>query len=118
MRLTSDFWVSAYQRRRNGEGYFTAVVRRGEESAGAIFVTIDRLDGTQDLYGPVPQGLYDEDAAAASGGRMFERLLEAAPSFEIAERLEREKRMDPDFWVVASEARDASHGLVLASAEI
>lgn len=113
MRLTSDFWVSAYQRRRNAEGYFTAVVKRGAESAGAIFVTIDRLDGTQDLYGPAPQSLMDDPRALEDGGRLFEPLAETASAEDIAARMEREKRFDPDLWLVASEARDGCHGLAL-----
>lgn len=112
-RLTADFWVSAYQRRRNGEGFFTAVERRGETSAGAIFVLIDRLDGTGDLYGPAPQSLIEDATADDHGGRLFERLLAKAEMAEITSRMERERRFDSDLWLIASEARDGSHGLGL-----
>ena len=43
MRLTSDFFVSAYIRRCGIEGAFAALRRRGGAEAGAIFIVIDRL---------------------------------------------------------------------------
>ena len=55
MRLKSGIWVAAYLRRCNVEGVFAAVRRRGAEEAGAIFIKINRLDGTAMLYGPAPQ---------------------------------------------------------------
>ncbi|HEV7283535.1 MAG TPA: DUF1491 family protein, partial [Kaistia sp.] len=44
MRVTSGLWVAAYIRRAFVEGAFAAVVRRGSEEAGAIFVVVDWLD--------------------------------------------------------------------------
>ena len=52
MRLRSDIWVSALLRRCASEGAFAVLRRRGAEEAGAIFILIDRLDGTLALYGP------------------------------------------------------------------
>jgi hypothetical protein len=51
MRLKTGIWVAAYLRRCNVEGVFAAVRRHGAEEAGAIFVKINRLDGTGALYG-------------------------------------------------------------------
>ena len=59
MRVTSGLWVAAYVRRCHSEGAFAVVVRRGAEEAGAITVTVDRLDGTSDLYLPAPQSVFD-----------------------------------------------------------
>ena len=53
-RLRSDFWVSAYLR-STIEGVEAALRKRGAAEAGAIFVKLDRLDGTASLYGPAPQ---------------------------------------------------------------
>ncbi len=47
-RLRSDIFVAAYVRRRNGENAFAVVRKRGAAEAGAIFVCIDRRDGTID----------------------------------------------------------------------
>ncbi len=112
-RVTSDFFVSAYVRRRNGAGRFTAVVHRGAAEAGAIFVKISRLDGTADLYGPAPQSLIEDGDPAIAGGRLFERLFTAAPEADVDQRLARERRFDPDCWVVESEDRSAGHDLDL-----
>jgi len=111
LRVTSDFWVSAYVRRRFGAGGFAAVVRRGAREAGAIFVKINRLDGTADLYGPAPQAEIGE----AGGDRMFEPLLTGVPEAEIAARLAREQRFDPDIWVVEAEDREGRAELDLPS---
>jgi hypothetical protein len=102
MRVTSALWVSAYVRRCYVEGLAAVVVRRGAEEAGAIMVIIDRLDGASDLYGPAPQSAFAEGA----DDRLFQRLLERADSATIAARLEREKKFDPDVWIVALEAAD------------
>ncbi len=87
------------------------MVRRGAEAAGAIFVKVARLDRTADLYGPAPQSLIDDGDPAVLGGRLFERLMVAAPEFEVDERLRREQRFDPDIWVVETEDRDGTSDL-------
>jgi hypothetical protein len=110
-RVTSAFFVAAYVRRRNDAGRFTAVVRRGAEEAGAVFVKVARLDRTADLYGPAPQVLVDDQDPAVAGGRVFERLMEGSPEFEVDERLERERRFDPDLWLVETEAPAGDHDL-------
>lgn len=98
-RLTSDFWVSAYLRQAAHDGLDAVLRRRGASEAGAIFVKLDRLDGSGALYGPAPQSLADED-----GARRFQLILEADP-LAIEERVERERRFDPDLWLVEIENR-------------
>src|SRR6478752_5175515 len=60
MRLKSAIWVAAYVRRCHIEGAFAAVRRRGAEEAGAIFIKLNRLDGTAELFGPAPQSSFEE----------------------------------------------------------
>ncbi len=105
-RLRSDFWVAAHLRRCAIEGIAAVLRRRGAAEAGAVFVKVDRLDGTASLYGPAPQSLLEE-----GGERLFTPLLEDVASFEIEERMLREERFDPDFWLVEIEARDGRHFL-------
>jgi hypothetical protein len=102
MRVTSAFFVSALIRRCGTENIPAVVVRRGAEDAGAIAIIIDRLDGSSDLYLPAPQAAFGE----GSGERLFERILERALPDAIRERLERERRFDPDLWVVEIEDRE------------
>jgi hypothetical protein len=100
-RLTSDFWVSAYVRRCHLEGAFAVIRRRGGREAGAIFLIVDRLDGTNDFYAPAPQSELDD-----TRGRAFERVAERVDGLAVEERLARELRFDPDAWVVAVEDKD------------
>ncbi|MDQ0315116.1 DUF1491 family protein [Amorphus orientalis] len=106
MRLTSSVWVSAYLRRCQTEGVFGAVVRKGAAEAGAIFVKINRLDGSADLFAPAPQALEGE-GLLAWGSRRFEPLMTAEPEADVDARLARERDFDPDLWVVEIEDRAA-----------
>ncbi len=102
MRVTSSLWVGAYVRRCFAEGAFAAVARHGAEEAGAIFVIVDRLSGTADLYAPAPQASFTE---ARPSERMFQLVASGELLAEVNARVEREVRFDPDLWVVAIEDR-------------
>ena len=105
MRLKSGIWVAAYLRRCDVEGIFAAVRRRGAEEAGAIFIKINRLDGTGTLYGPAPQAVFDE---ARPADRMFIAMAggeKPAAEAELEARLVKEIRFDPDLWIVEVEDR-------------
>jgi hypothetical protein len=110
MRLKSGFWVAAYVRRCEGGGAYGAVRRRGAEDAGAIFIKINRLDGSADLYGPAPQSAFDE---AQPADRAFVACLDPLPADEAAVEafLTREIRFDPDVWIVEIEDRQGRHFL-------
>ena len=110
MRLKSAIWVAAYVRRCHTEGAFAAVRHRGAEEAGAIFVKLNRLDGTAELFGPAPQSAFDD---ARPADRMFSRCLaeQLAPDAKVEERLVRELRFDPDAWIVEVEDRAGRHFL-------
>lgn len=100
MRLTTDFWVSALLRRIFGEGGFGAILSRGALEAGAVFIlTRDRF-GRTSLYGPAPQTSYD---MARPDERQFSLLERDDDGAAIEKRLERERRFDPDIWVVEIE---------------
>ena len=100
MRLTTDFFVSALVRRIFGEGGFAAVLNRGATEAGAVFILSRGRMGEAALYGPAPQTSYE-------AGRPDERhftLVVAGDESEIKARLARERRFDPDIWIVEIEA--------------
>ena len=102
MRVTSSLWVAAFVRRCYGEGAPAVVMRRGAEEAGAIFVIVDRLDGTSDLYGPAPQA---EFSVAAPSDRLFQQVRQGIDADAVREAIARETRFDPDVWVLAVEDR-------------
>lgn len=108
MRLKSAVWVAAYVRRLSMEGIPVAVVRRGAEEAGAIFVKINRLDGTAEVYGPAPQTSFDDDHP---NERLWMRTTGDSPVEEAKAEdfLSRQHRFDPDLWVVEVEERHGRH---------
>ena len=111
MRLKSGIWVAAYVRRCNIEGAFAAVRRHGAEETGAIYIKVNRLDGTGTLYGPAPQAAFD-DAQPAT--RLFTFIVgreKPAPEADIEARLVREISYDPDVWIVEAEDRAGRHFL-------
>ena len=108
MRLKAALWVGAYIRRCYVEGVFAVVRRRGAEEAGAVFIRINRLDGTSDLYGPAPQTAFDE---ARPSDRAFSPPFPSQPvaDDQVEAYLTRELKFDPDVWVVEVEDRSGRH---------
>jgi len=105
MRLKSAIWVAAYLRRCNVEGVFAAVRRRGAEEAGAVFIKVNRLDGSGTLYGPAPQTAFEETRPADRAFVPVVGAKEPAAEADIENYLTREIRFDPDVWIVEIEDR-------------
>jgi hypothetical protein len=108
MRLKSGIWVAAYIRRCNGEGAFAVVRRRGADEAGAVFIKLNRLDGTADLFGPAPQSAFDESHPS---DRAFVACMKVQPAADadVEARLAREIKFDPDVWIIEVEDRAGRH---------
>lgn len=108
MRLKSEIWVKAFLRRCMSAGAAAAVVRHGDDDAGAIFIKINRLDGTAMLYGPAAAGL-----ARADGERRWTMCFasDSVSEQEVDARLARERAFDSDVWVVEVEDRLGRHFL-------
>jgi hypothetical protein len=108
MRLKSAIWVAAYLRRCHVEGAFAVLRRRGADEAGAIFIKVDRLDGTAEVYGPAPQSTFDD---AHPVERAFAPVLpkQPAPEADVEAYLARQLRFDPDIWIVEVEDRAGRH---------
>jgi len=111
MRLKSSIWVAAYLRRCNVEGVFAAVRKRGAEEAGAIFIIVNRLDGTAVLYGPAPQAAFDDDMPSDRAFSMVVGRDGPVTEADIETRLQKETRFDPDLWIVEAEDRAGRHFL-------
>jgi hypothetical protein len=108
MRVKSGIWVSAYLRRCQAEGVPVAVVRRGDEAAGAIFICVDRLDGTVSLYGPAPAGVEGSDTERRWVSYLKPGL---ASSAEASDYLARQSKFDSDLWIIEIEDRRGRHFL-------
>jgi hypothetical protein len=90
------------------------LVRRGDEAAGAIFICIDRLDGTVSLYGPAPSG-----AAGSESERRWVSCFGPRPASpdQAYAYLARQREFDPDLWIVEIEDRAGRHFLGDAAIE-
>lgn len=99
-RLTSSFWVHAYLARLNLANIPAYVIRSGDDQAGAILVKVNKLDGSACVF----QRSFD----LAADRRMWTVLDEGAEP-ELDAMLERQRRFDPDIWIVEVEDRDGRH---------
>ena len=89
------------------EGLYGAVLRKGAEEAGAVYVIVDHRDGTCHLFGPAPGASHDE-----AGERRW--VAAASPPRgppDAAALLERRTRFDPDIWIVEIEDPKGTAGL-------
>ncbi len=113
MRLKSEIWVHAFLRRCFVAGQFGAVLRKGAAEAGAIYVVVNRLDGTVKLLGPPPGPAIDE-----TGERLWAEVIPpVTKASEVAPFTERMAKFDPDFWLVEVEDRIGTAGLKVLVSE-
>jgi hypothetical protein len=103
MRVTTELWVSSIVRRAFSAGGFAAIARRGAAEAGAVLVLCRDRMGRITLYAPAPQTSYDE---AQPQDRLFVLAMQTDDEDEIAKRIERETRFDPDLWIVELEVSE------------
>lgn len=107
MRLKSQIWVQAFLRTNQAAGRFGAVVRRGAEEAGAIYVIVNHLDGTIHLFGLAPGASIDEEGER----RWLVELSPPAAEADASALLKRRTAFDPDIWIVEVEDRSGTAGL-------
>ncbi|THV22931.1 DUF1491 family protein [Peteryoungia ipomoeae] len=100
MRIRSDIFVSALTRRVFADGGYAAVVCKGSDAAGAIFVRQRFRDGLETLYGPAPQMMIGEDAR---DDRLFEERVSKADPEATEALIAREMKFDSDLWLVEIE---------------
>jgi hypothetical protein len=110
-RLRTDFWVAALRRRAESAGAYVSIARRGAEEAGAVFVIVDRLDGSFDLYAPAPQSVFDDTRPA---DRLFSLVMTDASAESARSRMAQESRFDPDLWQIDIEDRQGRAFIDLA----
>ena len=95
-RLTADFWVRAYLRRCELAGIPAYVTAKGDATAGAVLVKLATLDGKARAF----QRSFD----LMSGARAWVVLTEG-PEPEVDAAITRQRRHDPDLWVIEIESR-------------
>ena len=105
MRVTTDIWVSALTRRAFSTGGYAAIVHRGSSEAGAVMITVRNRMGETTLYAPAPQTSYDETKPE---DRLFVEVTKSDDPELIDKKIERERKFDPDLWVVDLDVDDAT----------
>ena len=98
-RLASGLWVQAYLMRLQIETIPAYVLAHGDDTAGAIMVKLSPLDGTARLY---------QRIMAMDGSRPWDVLAEG-PEPEVDALIARQRKTDPDLWVIEVESRDGRH---------
>ena len=100
-RLASGLWVQAYIMRLQIEMIPAYVLAHGDDTAGAILVKLNPLDGTAKVF---------QRIMSMDGSRPWDLLTEG-PETEVDALLERQQRSDPDIWVIEVESRAGRHML-------
>lgn len=101
MLLSSDIWVAALIRRAEIAGANAVVVRRGDDRAGTVIVKAYDTSTRQ-------ARLYTE-AFGPDGERLWIQPVRSEFESELDAYIERQRRYDPDLWVVEVEDRQGRH---------
>jgi len=97
-RLKAGIFVRALIRRAEVAGAAAFVVRKGAEDAGAVILTVSRLDGTCLLLNQARNGKGELVWARALGDWSDEARARTW--------LDKQIRFDPDLWIVEIEDRE------------
>ncbi len=99
-RLTARFWVDAYLTRLRLQDIPAFVLAHGDDTAGTVLVKLNTLDQQACLY----QRTYDLMA-----DRQKWSVLLADNEKHVDEAIARQRRFDPDLWVIEVEDRQGRH---------
>lgn len=99
-RLSADFWVRAYLARLRLADIPAFVTAHGDDSAGAVLVKLNTLDGQA--------AAYTRGFDPGTGGRVWSRLSDG-PEADVDAAITRQRGFDPDLWVIEVEDRDGRH---------
>lgn len=102
MRLTAAFWVQAYIARLRVEDIPAFVVSHGDDTAGAVFVKLNTLDGQAVLY----QRVFD----LMTDTRKWDVLVQGIEA-DVDQAIAKQRSFDSDIWVVEVEDRKGRHHL-------
>jgi len=99
-RLSARFWVDAYLARLRLTDIPAFVVAHGDDTAGAVLVKLNTLDGKAVLY----QRTIDP----TTGERRWHTLAQGGEA-EVDAVVARQRGYDPDLWVIEVEDRAGRH---------
>ena len=100
MRLTAEIWVSAYLTRLRLVEIPAFVVKRGDNTAGAVLVKLNTLDGKACCF----QRSFD----LMTGERKWVVLVEGDEVL-VDQSVTKQRGFDPDLWVIEVEDKQGRH---------
>ncbi len=101
--LSTDVWAGALIRRAELEGAYATVVKKGDARGGAVIVkAYNTSDRTARLY---------TEATGRDGEPLWIQPVVSETESELDAYIERQRRYDPDLWVVEIEDRQGRHFL-------
>lgn len=103
MSISTEVWVSALIRRAQLGGGFATVVRKGDGQAGAVLVkTYNPRTRKAALYASALRG---------EGERVWMQPVASETEADVDAYAERQRRYDPDVWLVEIEDPEGRHFL-------
>jgi hypothetical protein len=97
-RLKAGIFVRALIRRAEVAGAMAAVLRKGAEESGAVFLQIRRADGTYMVL---------DQARRGDGDLVWVKPLgDAADDEKVRGYFEKQVRFDPDIWILEIDDRE------------
>lgn len=99
-RLTAEFWVQAYLTRLRLQDIPAFVVAHGDDTAGAVLVKLNTLDGQATVF----QRSFD----LMTGDRQWAELATGAEA-DVDAAIARQRGFDPDLWVIEVEDSKGRH---------
>lgn len=99
-RLTAGFWVGAYLARLRLMDIPVFLVARGDETAGAVLVKCNTLDG---------QATAHQRRTDLLTGKSAWMVLAEGLEADVDASIARQRDFDPDLWVIEVEDRAGRH---------
>lgn len=99
-RLTAQFWVQAYMTRLQLQNIPAFVVAHGDDTAGAVLVKLNTLDGQATAF--------HRSVDLMTGARNWVELTKGAEA-EVDATIKKQRGFDPDLWVIEVEDTQGRH---------
>ncbi|MGY9047623.1 hypothetical protein P775_03210 [Puniceibacterium antarcticum] len=99
-RLAASFWVAAYMRRLSLHEIPAFVVNHGDDTAGAVLVKLNTLDGNARIF--------TRSFDLLSDTRHWSELASGADR-DMDAHVTKQRSFDPDLWVIEVEDRQGRH---------
>lgn len=99
-RLTARFWVDAYLARLRLTDIPAFVIAHGDDNAGAVLIKLNTLDGQARAF--------TRGFDLMTGDRKWTDLTSGSER-DVDVAITRQRRFDPDLWVIEVEDKQGRH---------